>query len=89
MICVCVLGGRMLRVCVVCAILSPSSIHHLFGLDILYIPLFLLSFFLFFKVADTKTVYSVSFKGKDKKLIATDVCDSPNDLSWSYELKKM
>jgi len=45
--------------------------------------------FFCFKVADTKTVYSVSFKGKDKKLIASDVCDSPNDLSWSYELKRM
>jgi hypothetical protein len=80
----------MLRVCVVCAILSSSSSSISTTYSALISSIYhSSSFFLFFKVADTKTVYSVSFKGKDKKLIATDVCDSPNDLSWSYELKKM
>jgi len=43
----------------------------------------------YFTVPATQSIYSVSFQGKDKTLVSTDVCEDPQDLVYSYELKKM
>jgi hypothetical protein len=43
----------------------------------------------FFQVPSSQSIYSVGFKGHDKKLVASGICDTPDDISYSVDLKKM